>query len=409
MLIFENPGLIDITAMTVTGVSVKDDKNPRPIGQFGTGLKYAIAIVLRLGGRVEVWRGKRLYVFGVREKTIRGKKFKIVTMNDRDLGYTDQMGLHWEPWMAYRELWSNCKDEAGTTRRYDDDTPLIVNAKSTKVIVWCAELEKVHDERYKIIMQTEPLVVLPGLEIHAGTAEYVYYRGIRIAETPGKKKSVYTYNLTADQTLTEDRTLAYTWSLPGKLAAALVQCTNMAILHDVLGDSQRDMLEGHLPWSDQKDQKPSPQFMEVAEQLQILKKLNGSAGRLFNEYRDTMPGYISPYLVQPSAMEEETIAKAISLVARAGLTITRASLMFKSKLSLGRVQATVRDGMIIDHAVLHRGALPLAAAIVEGLASMAGGSATEQLALYVVHRSFAPVDERGRGLQTVGLSDDYTF
>jgi len=42
MLIFSNPGLIDIDAVTTLGVSVKQ---PGSFGRFGTGLKFAVAEV----------------------------------------------------------------------------------------------------------------------------------------------------------------------------------------------------------------------------------------------------------------------------------------------------------------------------------------------------------------------------
>ena len=45
---FRTPGLIPIEAFTSTGVNVKIHDNP--IGHFGTGLKYAVAVLLREAG-----------------------------------------------------------------------------------------------------------------------------------------------------------------------------------------------------------------------------------------------------------------------------------------------------------------------------------------------------------------------
>lgn len=45
MIIFRNKGVIDPKSITTFGVSSKE--NPGAIGFFGTGLKYAIAILLR--------------------------------------------------------------------------------------------------------------------------------------------------------------------------------------------------------------------------------------------------------------------------------------------------------------------------------------------------------------------------
>ena len=55
MIIFENKGLIDVHAISIMGVSVKEEGS---IGYFGTGLKYAIATLLREGQKITIWRGK---------------------------------------------------------------------------------------------------------------------------------------------------------------------------------------------------------------------------------------------------------------------------------------------------------------------------------------------------------------
>lgn len=58
-IIFHNPGELDIRAVTTFGLSVK--KSDNPIGQFGTGLKYAIAVALRHGCDVEICAGRERY------------------------------------------------------------------------------------------------------------------------------------------------------------------------------------------------------------------------------------------------------------------------------------------------------------------------------------------------------------
>src|SRR5690606_10852315 len=65
--------------------------------------------------------GTDVYLFSSVQKNIRGKVFDIVTMQEpslsappRELGFTTDLGPHWEPWMYIRELWSNMKDEGGS-------------------------------------------------------------------------------------------------------------------------------------------------------------------------------------------------------------------------------------------------------------------------------------------------------
>jgi hypothetical protein len=69
---FANAGLIDLDVIRVMGVSVKTNDNP--IGYFGTGLKYAIATLLRTGHTVTLKRGGRDHEFSAQEgRTIQGQ------------------------------------------------------------------------------------------------------------------------------------------------------------------------------------------------------------------------------------------------------------------------------------------------------------------------------------------------
>jgi hypothetical protein len=56
-----NAGLIPMEAVTTMGVSAKEGENP--IGFFGTGLKYAIASLLRTSHKITIWRGLDRYDF----------------------------------------------------------------------------------------------------------------------------------------------------------------------------------------------------------------------------------------------------------------------------------------------------------------------------------------------------------
>ena len=61
MITFHSPTILPIEAATTMGVSVKESDNA--IGKFGTGLKYAIAGVLRLAWRaLTQQRGALAYI-----------------------------------------------------------------------------------------------------------------------------------------------------------------------------------------------------------------------------------------------------------------------------------------------------------------------------------------------------------
>src|SRR5512141_2444774 len=101
MIIFQNEGEIDINTVKTMGVSVKEEG---AIGFFGTGLKFAIATLLRNKQEIVIFSGTERYDVGVKTIQIRGQDFDMVTLNGEQIGFTTQLGKTWEMWMAFREL-----------------------------------------------------------------------------------------------------------------------------------------------------------------------------------------------------------------------------------------------------------------------------------------------------------------
>jgi hypothetical protein len=58
-LVFSNPGTLELDFVKLMGVSVKESADP--IGFFGTGLKYAMATALRLGGEMTIFTNGQRY------------------------------------------------------------------------------------------------------------------------------------------------------------------------------------------------------------------------------------------------------------------------------------------------------------------------------------------------------------
>ena len=86
--IFQNAGVMDPRAITTFGVSSKE--NDSAIGYFGTGLKYAIAVLLRYGCEITIWTGGQKYEFTTQKTRIRVNDFEIVQMNGEPLAFTTE-------------------------------------------------------------------------------------------------------------------------------------------------------------------------------------------------------------------------------------------------------------------------------------------------------------------------------
>lgn len=227
---FSNPGNLDPIMLEVMGLSVKEHDNP--IGKFGTGLKIAVAVLLRTGHKVRMWVDGETYTFTTRTETARGQEHQRVYMNDKALPFNTNLGREWEVWQAYRELRSNCMDEMG----YVSTTMPGVGRNQTVFEVRGQEFEEVHAEAYTIFLQTQPEHTIDGVEIHEGPGKHIFYRGIRVYELP--KVAVKTYNLLSCISLTEDRTLAYPTHAEDKIANAIVKAPDSFLANCALGRNE---------------------------------------------------------------------------------------------------------------------------------------------------------------------------
>lgn len=245
MISFQNAGLIDIRAVITFGASSKETANP--IGFFGTGLKYAIAILLREQHEVELYRGLDRYRFFVQPTRIRVHDFDVVCMEGPDgtkeLGFTTELGKQWQLWQAFRELYCNAKDEGGTC----DRGLAKPSADTTTVRVKGEAFDAVYFDRYNIFLESKPAVVGELAEIHASRGDYIFYRGIRVSrlkDTPG----LYRYNILRKITLTEDRTVAEPYQITNAIMGTVLQCEEESIVRDVLFAPQGTFEHG-LSWN----------------------------------------------------------------------------------------------------------------------------------------------------------------
>jgi hypothetical protein len=313
MITFQNKGLIDLRAVTTFGVSAKD--GPNPIGFFGTGLKYAIACVLRNSGRITLWHGRERYDFFVQQAEIRGKEFGIVTMEDPEgtrtpLGFTTHLGARWEPWMVFRELHCNTLDEGGETFS-GHGTPK--DGYTTITVTGWVALEDAYAKRSEIVLETAPVSRSDTIEFHAAPSKLLYCRGVRAAEL--SKPCIFTYNLAGGAELTEDRTIKWLWLAEREILCAVLKSTDRAFLDRWL-TAPLNTWEHEVALTD-SGADPSETFLDVVGELRLQfdRPLNKTAGDLFAQRRGPTVGYDT---VQLSPEQARTHAEAVRLVKALG-------------------------------------------------------------------------------------------
>lgn len=274
MILFSNPGLLDLRLITTFGASLKETTSP--IGQFGTGLKYAIAGLLRLDQSIEMYIGSLHVTFEARPESIRNQSIHTVWMTPGDgaaqpCGFTTTLGQHWEPWMLYRELYANVVDEGGEVKWVKLYTDNFTPDNYTNIIVEGDLFEDVYSNQQDYFLSSTPLWTLPDvLSIHPASASLIALKGIRMANVIGSaENAAYTYNLLGRHDLTEDRTLKDEYHARADIARALLKCPHADIIKGVLHDQPG--LEQLLDF-DWSGTPPGPIFHDTAMALLRAKK-----------------------------------------------------------------------------------------------------------------------------------------
>lgn len=312
MIIFENPGEIDVAAISTFGVSVKEGDSP--IGFFGTGLKYALAILLREQHRVTIWSGLQRFDFGVEPTIIRGKPFDLVTMNGERLGFTTDVGKTWKMWMAYRELFCNARDENGEA--YSGKNEIEPEVGKTFVVVSGDEFSGIHGSRWQYFVEDEPDMKIDEMEIWTRPSLGLFYRGVRVAEF--SRQAMFTYNDTRKLDLTEDRTVKDHYQIGYRIVRAILKSMDEKLLRRALTATE-DWFEHHLDyhgWS----VPASPAFLKVVGQLvnSGVKDINKSAKQV---WRDANPEEFHPTELIMTEVQRKTLSRALHFCGRIGFDV----------------------------------------------------------------------------------------
>jgi hypothetical protein len=255
---FQNPGLIDPRVIQYMGVNVKE--NPNAIGYFGTGLKFAIATLLRNKQEINIWIGTERLDFSERSELIRGKPFNIIYMNSTALSITTDLGRNWELWMAMRELYSNVLDERG----FAEVGPTPPKEGHTTIQVCGDAFYKAFEKLDEVfLVNRAPIWKNASLEIYSGTTSKLYYRGIYAGNFP--KPMRYTYNVLTPLDLTEDRTIKSQHLWWYAVSKNVLVCTDSELIENIIAFHEKQDYESDadFDWI----MAPSEQFLDSAGAL----------------------------------------------------------------------------------------------------------------------------------------------
>lgn len=117
-----NKGKLDIRLFSLMGGTTKDN-NATKIGQWGSGLKYALCFLLREKISFKIFVDGEEVKIEIRPETIRDEVFEVVYVNGEKTSLTTKMGgKDWKEWQCIREIYSNALDEGDATKSIEETT-----------------------------------------------------------------------------------------------------------------------------------------------------------------------------------------------------------------------------------------------------------------------------------------------
>jgi hypothetical protein len=309
-LTFHNNTPLDPKSFKFMGLSVKQDNS---FGLFGTGFKYAIATILRLGDEIEIVSEGQRYFFTLGKMNFRGKDFSTILCNGEEMPYTTELGKLWEPWFAYRELFCNARDE-------DKNGGVVIGNKhnaTTQIIVKGDVISQVHAKRdmYFLDPKAVPLWEDDEVQVFNGSSRSYYYQGVLVGNC---SDSPYTYNFKSGITLSEDRLDRYSICMPINLARRLKACDDKEIVSQFVGEKTCDLAK-HMCWDGGQD--ASQSFVEVVKS--VYDKTRNIPSGFKGEFVKLNPDVCDEEKLPLSEREEKMLKKASSILEKAGFPVSR--------------------------------------------------------------------------------------
>lgn len=246
---FENRGEVPLNAFKLLGASSKRGDAGK-IGYFGTGLKYALAVMLRRDIGFRVFSGDKEVKIGSRNTKFLENTVAVMTVNGEKTSITLDAGIDWKPWFAIREIYSNTIDEQGTMSLNVDPGPkagytrifIDTDAEPLKEVFrnWSSYFTHNRDIAFRNASGT----LLPKLPTNP---EFIAFRkGIRVHES--RRHSLFDYDL-QDVTINESRVAVYDFQVK-EACSDLLAAAPLACIEALLRLAKNGRRDQFVEWQD---------------------------------------------------------------------------------------------------------------------------------------------------------------
>jgi len=251
-IMIENKGELDVSSLILLGASTKREDDSK-IGFFGSGNKYAIATLIRMGVSFRIFSGNNEVVITTNDINFRGRTFKQILIDGQQTSLTTDMGPQWEEWMALREWVSNSLDEGqsnivtdaeniagkdGYTRFFIEHSPgiKVVIDNWNEYFTFDRDDTKLENKLGKLFPQT-----------NIDETMVLFRKGIRVYRADGTQ-SLYQYDLKSF-TINESRIIDSLYSAGCRMLDFINMIDDVSVLKNILRKAfVGDYFESRLSW-----------------------------------------------------------------------------------------------------------------------------------------------------------------
>jgi hypothetical protein len=292
-LTFINTGEVDTKAMTLIGASTKRD-DAKLIGFFGSGFKYALAALLRIGATPIIYSGTRKIEITTREETFRDKTFNVICIDGKETSMTVESGPDWSAVDAIREIYSNAIDEGLVNKvMYDEEPTGVQGVTVVSIPINCNEIQFVIDNWEDYFFDTkgkEPIVSTDYVDLYINeqklarmlpdetSRRFPVYRAGIVCEKSTADKAFFSYNFVPERVpdsvvhkLSEARTLEYSYAARTTMCEALWRLNDYEVCKEFLIfiANNDDAAEGMILLHDLDNNTPSSAWRSVVRDTKI--------------------------------------------------------------------------------------------------------------------------------------------
>jgi len=272
-ILIKNKGELEVEGLKLLGASSKRGDRSK-IGSFGSGIKYAIAYLLRESQEFRLFSGLSEVVFTTREAILRDQSFQQVVINGEETSITTAWGEDWQEWQIFREIVATAIDEGAfsiedsTTiqPQVEDETHFYI--PYTKFSQFYSKLS--HYFNLEVVSQTENSLIKKD-----GASDLIVFKqGVRVIKDGQKssfKLSLYNYNL-PNISLKEDR-IADHWDIQWEVGRVLVALKDKDIIRRIY-----KLLLGGVAYLETDLLTQHKQFEPLSEEW--LEVINGSESKI---------------------------------------------------------------------------------------------------------------------------------